>query len=873
MSHTVRPSGKTVPPVPARRSPERYLIGSNLLLDVGRQRLERDGKEIVLPKLSFEFLLALARAAPNVITYDELMAQVWPGLIVQPDTISQRAKLLRDALDDECSAPTVVRSVRGRGYVLACPALPALRDELAVDAPRRLAHPFLVDAIASDPRSQLPFTATALLGRDDDLAAMRDLLARHRLVTIVGSGGIGKTRLAIAVADMCADSFPHGVAWVDLAALAGAARLGIAIANAARVQLRDGDAPAQVADALARRHSLLVMDNCEHLCEAVAGFVEAVLAAAPRVRFLVTSQVPLKVSGEQVYRIGPLAVPAAGGTLEASRASGAIQLLEQRARAIDHTFQLDALNIGDAVELCRDLDGVPLALEMAAARVPTLGLVTLREHLQHRFELLRTSQRAAPPRQQTLRATLDWSYSLLDENERSVLRRLSVFTGGFGIEAGCAVVASGAPERLAALDALSGLVEKSLVHLEQREPPRFRLLESTRAYATEALGAAGEVQATARRHGMAMAALANAAETAFWIESDAEWLARFAPDYDNLHAAFDYAAHVGDAEVAAATGNALQRLDVLRNVHVPIRRRAATALALIPAAGPKARALLLNCVAPHSVIAITVAERLDVARAAVAAWEALGDLPQMYVAYGLLASQLARSGEHDAARAALEHARRLESADWPARRRMRGAEFAAAVANYGGDAAGYQEHTRRELALAEKAGAPRTAAWCRLKLADGALMAGHTREAIALGDDAVMHLGELDQPSHRGLALSNLAEALLLDGQDERARDTIARALPLMWENSWEHLLLDTVATLAASAGDVRTSATLLGYVDEYYSKNRETRQPNEARLAARSIALLEAACGSSGYTHWCEEGARLTRDQARALAETWLGR
>jgi len=160
-----------------------------------------------------------------------------------------------------------------------------------------------------------------------------------------------------------------------------------------------------------------------------------------------------------------------------------------------------------------------------------------------------------------------------------------------------------------------------------------------------------------------------------------------------------------------------------------------------------------------------------------------------------------------------------------------------------------------------------------LKLADAALMAGQVAEAIALGEAAVAQLGDLDQPSHRGLALTNLAEALVADGQEARARETIAEALPLMWTNGWGHLPLDTLAALAAAAGDRQTSARLLGYVDAYYSGNREIRQLNEARLATRTVVLLDAMCGATGYAHWRDEGTRLTRDQARALAEAWLDR
>lgn len=858
-----------------RRSSERYLLGTDLFLDVGRQRLERDGSEIPLPKLSFDFLLALVRAAPNVVNYDDLMTQVWPGLVVQPETISQRAKLLRDALGDDPQSSTLVRGVRGRGYALACTVQPRATDEsstpqLQATWPGAKGPRSAFPSAGLDPVSNLPFISNSLLGRDDDVASLRELLAEHRLVTVLGSGGIGKTRLALAVAHAIAGSFPHGVAWVDLSALSGEARLATAIANAAQLQLSEGDGLAQLALAMVGRQLLLVLDNCEHLVEAAAQFVAALLAGAPGARVAATSLLPLKVAGEQIYRIGPLAVPAPNSTLETARASPAMQLLEQRARALDHTFMVNAGNVADAADLCRRLDGMPLALEMAAARVPTLGLATLRNHLEGRLELLRTTQRGAPARQQTLRATLDWSHSLLEPKERAALRRLSVFAGTFGPEAACTVIASDDIDRVSALDALGGLVEKSLVQPEQRDPPRFRLLETTRLYAGEELNASGETDVTLRRYGAAMTAVAEAAESAFWTESDAIWLAHYAPDYGNLDAAFDHAIQIGDADVAGATGNALRQLDVLRNVHLPIRRRAEAARALLSAAGPRAKALLLNCVAPHSVIAVTVATRLEAAREAVSAWESLGDVPQLYVALALLASQMARSGQHDAARVLLDRALSIEDPEWPPRRRMRGAELAAAVSNYRGDAAGYRAHTRIELELAEQAGAPRVAAWARLKLADGALMAGDVREAITLGEEAVKQLGDLDQPSHHGLALTNLAEALLLDGQEERSREIIGQALPLMWANGWGHIPLDTLAALAAASGDAPTSARLLGYVDAYYAVSKETRQPNEGRLAAHTVALLDA-CHPEGHAHWRAEGARFSKEQARALADSWL--
>jgi predicted ATPase/DNA-binding winged helix-turn-helix (wHTH) protein len=831
-------------------------------LDVGRQRLERDGTEIPLPKLSFDFLLALVRAAPNVVLYDELMRQVWEGLIVQPETISQRAKLLRDALGDDAQ---LIRGLRGRGYVLACSVERLPVEDLQPSLSRS------TEADDATARASLPCASDALIGREYDVEALQRWLAAHRLVTVLGAGGIGKTRVAMEVARLLVGSFEHGVWWVDVGALSSEDRIAPAIANAARLQLSDGDAPALLARALAARRTLLVLDNCEHLTAGVARIVQSLLVDAIDTRVLVTSQQALHLSGEQLYRLGTLTVPPPGATLAEARGYSAIQLLEQRAQAIDRRFALSGGNIAEAVDLCRRLDGIALAIEMAAARLPTLGLGELRRHLNERLQLLRGSRHSGPARQQTLRATLAWSHSLLDANEQAALRRLSVFAGSFGLDAARRVAANDGLDTLAAIDALTGLVDKSLIQVDQFDPPRYRMLESTRLYAREALHDAGEWVPTAQRHGVAMVELAEKAEAAFWTEPDAAWLERYALEYDDLQEAFQKACERRDADIAAITGNALRRLDEMRNVHAPIRQRAECARTLLSAASERAQAWLWNCVAPHSVIAVTVVPRLTAAREAVAAWERLNDAPQLYIALGILAGQLARAGDHEQARAVLARARALEDPAWPPRRRMRGAEHAAAVCNYRGDAAGYRAHTRVELALAEQGGAPRTAAWARLKLADAALMAGDMDEAIALGEQAVAQLSALDQPSHLGLALSNLSEALLVAGQPSRAREIAARALPLMRQNEWGHMVLDTIALLGARNGDVEASARLLGYTDGHYAKNEEQRQPNESRLAELAATTLAATIGAERRDQLRSEGRGIGEQQAWALAAVLL--
>ena len=344
---------------------------------------------------------------------------------------------------------------------------------------------------------------------------------------MLGAGGIGKTRLAQAVSRRLVGAYANGVWWVDLAALTSADKIAPAIANAAGLQLGDGDAVASARGCAFSRESLLVLDNCEHLVADVARIAHELLASAPGVRVLGTSQEALRVSGEYLYRLAPLAIPPVGAPLQEARTYSALQLLERRAQAANRHFSLGDDTVAAAIELCRQLDGIALAIEMAAARLPILGIDGMRERLGERLRLLRATTRDAPARHQTLRATLDWSHSLLTAGEQAVFRRLSVLVGSFRLDTAQAVAANGVDE-WAALDALAALVDKSLVQLEGVEPPRYRLLETTRIYASEQLAAAGEVESTLLRHRQLMAHLAGTVERDYWLMADSSWLVRYA---------------------------------------------------------------------------------------------------------------------------------------------------------------------------------------------------------------------------------------------------------------------------------------------------------------------------------------------------------
>jgi predicted ATPase/DNA-binding winged helix-turn-helix (wHTH) protein len=458
-----------------------------------------------------------------------------------------------------------------------------LAEELGIDPSpelQRLHQAILVqdptlDAAAPErdlPRHNLPGRLASLVGRDVELGELAKLVEQHRLVTVVGPGGAGKTSLAVALAERLVAGHPDGVWLVELAALRDPALLAEVVA----VTLGLGEeaagpgiplpAPAErLATFAADKAMLLVLDNCEHLVGACAELVGRLLQAGPRVRVLATSREVLGVPGEVVWPIPPLAVPdpaeadaaGAGGQAAAPEVLvgyDAVRLFLERATSADPGFVLDATSGPAVAELCRRLDGLPLAIELAAARVRALPPVELAARLQDRFRLLAGGARTLDPRQQTLRATVDWSWELLTDRDRRLLRRLSVFSGGWTIAAAEAVCAGDGLEPAEVLDGLFRLVDRSLVVAAGGDPARFTLLETLRAYGTERLAEAGEAEAVADRHTAWCLALA---EQAAVHRTARPWLRRVEADYDNLRAALDRAVAAPHPDTALRLAAAL----------------------------------------------------------------------------------------------------------------------------------------------------------------------------------------------------------------------------------------------------------------------------------------------------------------------------
>src|SRR5215472_2668284 len=347
---------------------------------------------------------------------------------------------------------------------------------------------------------------TSFVGRDDDVAAVRELITEHRLVTLVGPGGSGKTRLATETARTLVGDLPDGVWLVELAAIG--ADGDVAQATVAALGLRDallGSAPsADVADgliaAIREREALLILDNCEHVIEAAAKFADRVLGECRRLRILATSREPLGITGEALWLVEPLALPEGGASPDEIASSAAVRLLRDRAGAVRKDLGVDDHTLSTMVRICRALDGMPLAIELAAARLRTMAIEQLANRLDDRFRLLTSGSRTALPRHKTLRAVVDWSWELLSQAERVVLRRLSVFSGGASLEAAERVCAGDAVETGQVLELLTALTEKSLLLTEGDRAPRYRMLGTIKEYAERRLAEAGEPDLVRRAH-------------------------------------------------------------------------------------------------------------------------------------------------------------------------------------------------------------------------------------------------------------------------------------------------------------------------------------------------------------------------------------
>jgi non-specific serine/threonine protein kinase len=505
---------------------------SGFEVDLAKREFRAHGVAIPLGSRAFEIVETLVRSAGEVVTKTELLSRVWPGVTVGDNTVEVHISAIRKAFGADRK---MLKTVSGRGYRLVGDWTP--RGATAAGA-----EPAAPPAVAERTiMTNIPLAASALIGREAAVQQLCDVISAYRVVTLAGPGGIGKTVLASEVARRLLPTIDSDVMFIELVSLSDPDLVPSAIAYALDLKLPGNDpSAAAVARAIGNKKILLVLDNCEHLIDAAARTTEALIRLCPNVVVLATSREVLRVEGEYVYRVPPLEVPeealaASADVLEHS----AVQLFVARTRTQQADFRVEEAEIPHVAAICRHLDGMPLAIEFAAARAVTLGIGEVERHLDDRFSLLSGGRRTALPRHQTLRATLDWSYQLLPDEERRLLRQLAAFPAGFTWDA-AAAVAGEAKSVVASLT--SNLVAKSLVTLDTTEGDRrWRLLETVRVYAMEKLAEAGEQRDAQQRHAEFYTHMFRPFGAEDRLQTALDSIALYKREVDNLRAALAWA--------------------------------------------------------------------------------------------------------------------------------------------------------------------------------------------------------------------------------------------------------------------------------------------------------------------------------------------
>jgi len=836
-------------------------------LQAHERRLLADGVPVALGDRALDLLLALAQRPGQLLAKGTLMDLVWPKLVVQENNLAAQMSALRKAVGDG-----VIATIPGRGYRFVA--------RLATEAPAAPAPHAPAPAL----RTNLPALLPPLWGRDHDLAHAAALVDAGRLVSIVGAGGVGKSLLAQHLLDASRQRYPQGVCWVELATLGDGAALPAAMAAALGVDLGRGEPLAALCGAIAPLTMLVALDNAEHLLADIAGFARALLAAAGGLRLVITSQAPLKLVGERVLRLEPLTTPTAAAGAADALTYGAVALFADRAQAVDARFALTDANAELAVEICRRLDGLPLALELAAARAPLLGLPRLLASMTDRLHVLTAGRdRHAPARQRTLRDALAWSHGLLDAREQRAFRRFAVVAGSASLELLQALLADashggdGGLDAWSVLDVLDALVERSLVAVVVRDPagtPRYRLPESARAFALEQLDAAGERVALQGRHAQAVAGLFDAAYDRYFDGRSGvdDWLLAMAPDLDNARDAIATARGLGDASVELTIGATLLRAlphsahgerivlaDALAvridspagaALPAPLRLRVWIELACAWANPSKARAL------DASRQAVELARVLDAGTA---------DRFPLCHALARAASAAAQAEALASARVLLREAQALEHALWPAHRRLWCAEAAQWVARMSGDTPEALRCGRELLALDRARGSDGATALGNL--VDAELAAGDAAAAARSGTELVAGLQATRNEYGLAFARINLAAARLALDDTARAREVLAVAWQTAPAFQLEHAAACYLALLAALEGRPHTAALLHAWAEAEYRRRDEAREGNESSALMRAAALSRAAIGESSWQQAQPVGAALARETLGTLA------
>jgi predicted ATPase len=757
-----------------------------------------------------------------------------------------------------------------RVYELVHPKLP--RD-----------HPPLrsVDAFPNN----LPIQLTSFVGRDEDLAGVAKALREGRLVTLTGVGGVGKTRLAVQCAAGLLAGFAEGVWLCELQAAGDPDAMIQVIATALSVQPQAGLTLAdRVRQVLAAKQVLVILDNCEHLLDAVTDFVQLVLGHCPAVRILATSREPLGINGEQVLRVRSLPVPGARSDLQEAMRADAVRLFAERARAVETDFQLDPVCLTAVAEICQRLDGIPLAIELAASQAATLSPIEIADLLDERFRLLTGGRRMAVERHRTLRATVDWSYSLLQRTEQQVFDRLGVFAASFDAAAAVAVAAMESLDEWAVREALANLVHKSMINRVAAETSvsRYQLLETLRAYARARLEERGEADEARRCHARHFALQGEQRIEAFesGIPLDPT-MAAIALDIDDIRAAISWSLdspRPDDAELALRIVASFAGAATAYRLAVGVVASSARLLEPMDGSSPKLRSRLLSGLASDAALLDGDIERAStLARQALAVHDHLtGDgtaTPSSPIPYMCLVMAAVARGDFDDARQIVAHLRGLSTAD---HLRSMAEIFASKIEGAAGDPGTARAHAETAVTVARRSQFPLRIAQALDLLARVTLRTDLTRARAAYNEmveveRAHPHLEQV--AGQHTVAVLTSAQFTLAEHQPNRALPAL-REVAVRASQQGVHVTIRAAFVLAAALSDLdrpEAAATLAGFVTQsrYSWFLPWTFWPDDLADFEVRRSQLRTQMGDAPYGAATAEGAAMSLDDIGPLMVT----
>ena len=692
---------------------------------------------------------------------------------------------------------------------------------------------------------RLPLPLTRFIGRERELDEVRSTLRAAHLVTLTGTGGSGKTRLALQVAAALLEAYPDGIWFVELAGTADLTLVPRMVLSTIGLREQQGRPISDtLVHHLATKAALLILDNCEHLLDACAELADGLLRACAELTILATSREPLGMTGERVRRVPPLSVPAVAiaPSAESVAPFEAVQLFVDRAVAAESRFALTDANAAAVAAICQRLDGIPLALELAAARLQALTVEQLRDRLEDRFRLLTGGSRAALPRHRTLRATIDWSYDLLTEPEQILFRRLSVFAGGFLLDAAEQVCDDSqvAPEDV--LDLLTRLVEKSLVTLETSHAHgRYQLLETIREYALEKLRAAGEEPELRRRHLMYCIAFAEPVEPALRGQDQQTWLDRLHDELDNFRAAFGWSVHQQDPEPPLRLASALLEFWIVRADWSEGLEWVERALALPGEVNPAIRMKALRAAAELADVLSDYPRSTAHYEESLAIARALGDKRASAAALYGLAYEAHRVGRIADARPLMEESVALarEVGD-----ELRLARSLGGLARLSGHYTKARELWHENVTIRRRLGNREGVGWAIVQVGHAAEGEGDYGGARAAYEEALTIGQTLGYKRMIARSLTQLAEVTLLEGKAAEAGGLFEETLPLWEEIGHRSGLVDSLRGL----GDVARQAGDLQKAESYLQQSLEVcRTIGILRGEARALQSLGAVAMDRG--------------------------